>query len=313
MRIGWLFPCIACLTACGSDDDAAGDTGGWVPAPGAPALMAVIDVWAFSTTDVWFLDGGPAVQRFDGESWSAMDTPSTGGLSCIFALSPSDVFLCAGTQVLHYDGATFTATEVTSTTGLDGLTDLWATSRSDVWVVGDDAIIGHYDGTAWRRTLAGSPFKSSIWGSGPTDIYALDTFDLVRFDGTTWNEVTLDAGGGGGSQVWGTSSSDVWVMTDSSDLLHFDGASWQTIETDFVGDLAAVWGPAPNDLWAAGSAGAIAHYDGRAWRQVTHQPIGAPYLRSFLAVHGTSATDVWAVGRELGQGGSTALIYHRRQ
>jgi hypothetical protein len=274
--------------------------------------MAAIDVWAFSSTDVWVLDGGPAVHRFDGSTWSLLSTPSTGGLSCIFALSASDVFLCAGTQVLHYDGAAFTTlgSDLTGATGLDGLIDLWAASRSDVWVIGDDAIIGHYDGTAWRRTLAGSPFKTSIWGSGPTDIYALDTFALVHFDGSAWNEVPLDAASGG-SQVWGTSASDVWVLTDSSDLSHFDGASWQSSEVDLVGDLAAVWGPASNDLWAAGSAGAIAHYDGQSWREVTHQQIGAPYLRKFVAVHGTSSSDVWAVGQELGQGGSIGLIYHR--
>jgi hypothetical protein len=310
MRIGWLLACITCLAACGGNGNE-GDAGGWSPAPGAPALTAVIDLWAFSTTDVWFLDGGPKVHRFDGANWSVIETPSTGGLSCIFALSASDVFLCAGAQVLHYDGAAFTASEVTAATGLDGLTDVWAASRSDVWVVGDDAIIGHYDGTTWTRTIAGSPFKTSIWGSGPTDIYALDTFDLTHFDGSTWSEVALDAGAAGGAQVWGTNASDVWVMTDSSDLSHFDGVSWQTVETDLVGDLAAVWGPASDDLWAVGSAGSIAHYDGTAWREVTHQQIGAPYLRRFVAVHGTSPTDVWAVGQQLGESGSTGLVYHR--
>jgi hypothetical protein len=29
-----------------------------------------------------------------------------------------------------------------------------------------------------------------------------------------------------------------------------------------------------------------------------------------LSVHGSSATDVWVVGRQLGEGGSTGLIYH---
>ena len=90
-----------------------------------------------------------------------------------------------------------------------------------------------------------------------------------------------------------------------------DRVQWQTIDTfDFVGDLAAVWGPSPDDLWAVGSAGAIAHFDGESWRQVAHQKIGSPYLRLFVAVHGTSSTDVWAVGQQLGEGGSTGFIYH---
>ncbi|MGB8330914.1 MAG: hypothetical protein WCE62_12375, partial [Polyangiales bacterium] len=199
------------VTACG---DAAGDD--WKPASGAPDLMSVIDVWAFSQTDVWFIDGSATVQRYDGAGWTTLESGSSGGLLCIFALSSTEVWLCAGDDVLFYDGATFTEMDVSTPTGLDGITDIWASSRSDVW-----------------------------------------------------------------------------VMTDSSEVSHFDGTSWQTMDTfDFVGDLAAVWGPAPDDLWAVGSAGAIAHYDGNSWTEVAHQRIGAPYLRMFLAVHGTSSTDV---------------------
>ena len=292
---------VACGDASGSD---------WTSARSAPSLLAAIDVWAFSPTDVWVIDGSSSIQRYDGDGWSALDTGRNAGLLCIFALSPTEVWLCSGGDLLFYDGATFEPMNVSQPTGLSGLTDVWASSANDVWAVGDDAIVAHYDGNSWRRTIAGSPFKSSIWGSGPSDVYALSTFDLVHYDGSTWTEIDLDAGAGDG-QVWGTGASDVWVMTDSSELSHFDGAQWETIDTfDFVGDLSAVWGPSPDDLWAVGSAGAIAHYDGNSWRQVAHQKIGAPYLRLFLAVHGTSSSDVWAVGQQLGEGGSTSLIYH---
>ena len=298
--------CIGLVLVMGCGSGAGSD---WNPVSGAPNLITAIDVWAFSPSDVWVIDGSATVQRYDGDSWSTLDSGSSGGLLCIFALSPTEVWLCAGREVLFYDGTTFTPMDVSTPTGLDGITAVWASSQTDVWAVGDDAIVAHYDGASWGRTIAGSPFKSSIWGSGPSDIYALSTFDLVHYDGSSWTEVELDAGGGDG-QVWGTGASDVWVMTDSSEISHFDGARWETLETfDFVGDLAAVWGPAPDDLWAAGSAGAIAHYDGDSWTEVAHQQIGAPYLRLFLAVHGTSSTDIWAVGQQLGVGGSTALIY----
>jgi len=310
MRQAWLLAAsVGALAACGGDDDA--PTGGFEAVSDAPSLLAVIDVWAFSSTDVWFLDGSATVQRYDGASWSTLETPSTGGLGCIFALSPSDVWLCAGTEVLHWDGSAFTATDVTTGTGLDGLTAVWASSPTDLWAVGDDAIVAHGDGATWSGTIAGSPFNSSIWGSGPTDLYALGTFDLIHYDGSGWSEVTLDGGAGDG-QVWGTGPSDVWVMTDSYQLSHFDGGGWQTIETDdFVGDLSAVWGNSADDLWAAGGAGSIAHYDGESWDEVAHQKIGAPYLRQFVAVHGTASGDVWVVGQELGEGGSTGLIWHR--
>ena len=55
MRQAWLLAAsVGALAACGGDDES---TGGFEPVSGAPSLLAVIDVWAFSGTDVWFLDG----------------------------------------------------------------------------------------------------------------------------------------------------------------------------------------------------------------------------------------------------------------
>jgi hypothetical protein len=305
MRSAWL--CLVCvLAACGSAAD------DWKTPSGAPQLMVVNDVWAFSETDVWFLDGSSTVQRFDGQSWSTLATPSMGGLGCIYAVSATEVWLCAGDELLHWDGTAFDEQiDIATLTGVNSLIGAWASSPSDIWLLGDDANVAHWDGVSWSASNNGASLSSSIWGSGPTDVYVLGTFDFVHNDGSGWSSVDLGPGGGGGDgQVWGTSASDVWVMTGSSNLHHFDGQAWETIETDFVGDPQAVWGPAPDDLWAVGSAGSIAHYDGSSWEEVTHQSIGAPYLRMLLAVHGTSTNDVWAVGNQLGEGGSTGIIWH---
>jgi hypothetical protein len=232
------------------------------------------------------------------------------GLGCIFALSTSDIWLCSDDQVLHYDGANFVSSDVKTPTGLSGLTSIWASSPSDVWAVGGDATVARFDGKTWTRTVTGSPFKTSLWGSGSKDVYALDTFGLSHWDGTMWSGINLNGGGGDG-QVWGTGPSDVWVMPSSNQVSHFNGTSWSTSDLNLLGELDAVWGAASNDLWAAGTGGEIAHYDGSSWNEVAHQPIGAPYLSQLLAVHCSSAHDIWIVGRQLGAGGSTGLIYHR--
>ena len=297
---------VVCLVlGCGGGDNG----GGWNNASGAPSLMNAIRVWAFSPTNVWVLDGTATIHVFDGKTWSELATPSTDGLSCVYALSETDAFLCTDSTVLHYDGTTFTASDVKTPTGLSALTSLWASSDSDLWVVGMDAIVARYDGTSWTRTIAGEPNKSSIWGSSPTDVYALSVFDLVHYDGTSWTPVNLESGGGDG-QVWGTSATDVWAMVGTSQVSHFDGTMWKTTDLDITGELGTVWGPAPNDLWAAGTAGAIAHWDGSSWSEVRSQQIGAPYLQELLSIHGSSSTDIWSVGHQLGQGGSTALIWH---
>jgi hypothetical protein len=221
------------------------------------------------------------------------------------------VWLCAGNQIVFHDGASFTTSDVTATTGLDGISAIWASSRQDVWAVGDDAIVAHsVDGRAWTRTLVGSPFKSSIWGSGPGDIYALSTFDLSHYADRTWTEVRLDSGAGDG-QIFGTSASDVWVVTGSEHPAHFDGQSWKELDVDMIGDMSVVWGASPGEVWAAGSAGSISRWDGSSWDELAHQEIGAPYLRQWIAMHGSSPDDIWLIGRQLGEGGSKALVYHR--
>ncbi len=293
------------LAACSG-----GSTGGFSPAPGASALMRATHVWVFSPTNVWILDGSATVHRFDGAAWSTLATPSTGGLGCIFALSETQTWLCAGTQVLAYDGTNFTATDVTTPTGLHDLNSLWASSPSDIWATGSDAIVAHFDGTTWSGMVAGEPNKSSVWGSGPSDVYALSVFDLSHFDGHSWSMANPDGEAGDG-QVWGTSASDVWVMPGSSTVSHFDGTAWKSMDLDLVGELSAAWGPAPNDVWAVGTAGAIAHWDGGSWNEVGHQAIGAPYLQQLVDVKGSSSSNIWIVGNQLGSGGSSSLIYRR--
>ena len=299
------FSILLCLAiGCGGDNN-----GGWNTAAGAPSLMNALRVWAFSPTNVWVLDGTANIHVFDGKAWSELATPSTDGLTCVYALSETDAYLCTNSSVLHYDGTTFTASDVQTPTGLSGLTALWASSDTDLWVVGMDAIVAHYNGTSWQRTIVGEPNKGSIWGSSPSDIYALGVFGLDHYDGSTWTGITLDSGGGDG-QVWGTSATDVWAMTDSSQVSHFDGTKWTTSDLNLIGELGAVWGAAPNDVWGAGNGGAVAHWDGSSWTEVRAQDIGSPYLQQLLSVHGSSSKDVWTVGHQLGQGGSTALIWH---
>ena len=306
MSARWVFVLLLSLAGC---SDAVDDWNRKTPETSVTSLTSVSDVWAFSDADVWLLDGTSTVQRYDGTSFVPFETPSTSGLGCIFALSASEVYLCAGSDVLHYDGASFTVMDA-SAVGMSGLSGLWASSASDIFVIGEDAVVGHFDGSTWSRTIAGSPFNSSIWGSGPSDVYVLGTFELAHYDGTGWTAIDLDCGAGDG-QVWGTSADNVWVMTESYEVSHYNGTDWESISTDdFVGDLAVVWGPSADDVWAAGGAGSIAHYNGTKWTEVTHQKIGAPYLRQFLAIHGSSPTNIWAVGHQLGEGGATPLIFH---
>ena len=63
--------------------------------------------------------------------------------------------------------------------------------------------------------------------------------------------------------VWGTSPSDVFAVGDGT-ILHYDGSSWSEMnvpEIDgVIPDFTGVWGASSSDVFAVGPLGVIVHY-----------------------------------------------------
>ncbi len=72
------------------------------------------------------------------------------------------------------------------------LRSVWASGPSDIWAVGDDGTIIHFDGDAWRPSTSGvSDRLFGIYGSGPGDIYAVGGSGrgvILRWNGSSWQE-----------------------------------------------------------------------------------------------------------------------------
>ena len=76
------------------------------------------------------------------------------------------------------------------------------------------------------------------------------------------NIATIDAASGRAaaanplSDVWGTSSTDVYAVGYDATILHYDGNVWSPL-TGGAGHLYAVWSTPSSDAYAVGEAGAI--------------------------------------------------------
>jgi photosystem II stability/assembly factor-like uncharacterized protein len=99
---------------------------------------------------------------------------------------------------------------------------VWGTSPSNIWAVGTNKTIAHFDGNQWTLVSEGdpdSPDYNSVWGTGVSDVYIVgeaqavetstilenagtedeESFPLqiykpviLRYDGTGWNEYDKD-------------------------------------------------------------------------------------------------------------------------
>jgi hypothetical protein len=164
--------------------------------------------------------------------------------------------------------------------GTTQLSDVWGSSASDVYAVGDSTI-WHFDGSGWTDVATVPNSLDAVWGSGPTDVWAVGNGNLVHYDGADWTGVT-DVGG----------------------LAIINGVQ-----------LNDVWGTGPDDVFVVGATGSpigetpvplIFHKSASGWAQMPVPPIDA-YL---LSVSGTAPNDVYAVGHDLNGYSFTPIMLH---
>jgi len=185
----------------------------------------------------------------------------------------------------------------------DDLWDVWGSSATDVWAVGSNGAIVHYDGTRWSRALDSvSYFFRGVWGSGPTDIWAVGFLSLnntapviFHYDGTGW---ARDASVADTlpwpplSDVWGTSASNVWAVGYGGWISRFDGSRWIDASVGSAFYSERIWGTSATDVWTVGPQ-TVMHYDGIGW---SSQSVSVLTARQLSAGWGARQDDQWAAG-----------------
>jgi hypothetical protein len=283
---------------------------------------------SFSETDAWAFGDRGFLTHFDGTTWSFV-AGATANLGSALAFGPNDIFVASDAGLLHWDGAAWNAEFAGQTIyGVAGVSaaDLWvivgtwgelrhraggawakvdhpkdgafltgiyAATANAVWAIGDGGLILYWNGTAWTEEGAGLSTRrlNGIWGASEADVWVVGSNSTIlrRYNGT-WQDMNL-ASGTEFNAVSGSGASDVWMVgLGTASATHWNGT---TLELEALGAECNAYGVAvrPGATWAVGCAGTITRREGNTW-----VPFPNGLGRALLAVHGTSATDVWAVG-----------------
>ncbi|MCH7878574.1 MAG: thrombospondin type 3 repeat-containing protein [candidate division Zixibacteria bacterium] len=170
------------------------------------------------------------------------------------------------------------------------LWDIWGSSITDVFAVGFDGAIVHYNGMNWSAMASGTTENlEGVGGSAAGDVFALgDAGVILHYDGANWSSMASPTGLDL-HEVWANSASDVFAVGDSGTILHYNGAVWSEMNSGTSVGLHDVWGSAGNDVFVVGCGGAIFHYDGILWSEMA-----TPSPRTLFAVWGNSANDIFA-------------------
>jgi hypothetical protein len=177
-----------------------------------------------------------AILEYDGATWVDRSLNTTRQLRTIWASSEeaadATVFIAADLSGLYRGtfGGSF------SNVSTSGVLAVWGTSAGDLWLGGNDSRI-------WRASQA-SP----------------GTWTLVHDGGSGAPDVRV---------IWGTSPSDIFAVGEAGLILHYDGATWSLMDTPTTSNLLDIWGTAPDNVFAVGREGALLHYNGVEWRRMT--------------------------------------------
>ena len=173
---------------------------------------------------------------------------------------------------------------------------IWASSPSDVFVVGGRGTIRHFNGSTWEAQSSGTTnYLDVVSGNSPSDVFAAGGFGtILHYDGSNWSPLPVGGASSVFSGIWGSSPSDVFAVGPGPGIWHYDGSVW-TQQTNTV-CLVAVWGSSGRDVFAVG--GLLSHYDGTTWSNQNSGNCRVDSVRS--GVWGSGPADVYAVGYQEG-------------
>lgn len=187
------------------------------------------------------------------------------------------------------------------------LNDIWGSSVDDVYAVGYDGTIIHYDGTSWEHQNSPTTVRlRGVWGTGPSNVYAVgDLGTILRYDGVEWKNESSGAAENL-FELWGTGPEGIFVVGESGTILRYDGADWKSISDIPVHTtLRSVWGTSSDNVFAVGLFREILHYDGQTWRRSLEND-GSSRIR-WHGIWGFASDSVYVVGED---DGDSRIMYY---
>ncbi len=145
-----------------------------------------------------------------------------------------------------------------------GLNDIWGVSGSDVFAVGQQGTVLHYDGVGWTMTHGPSSNRSldllGVWGESGNDVFAVGyPGTILHYDGDGWTVLSnpLEGSYTHLSGVWGGAGDNAFVTSDSRAILHYTDVGWGENIPAPEHSLNAVWVDPDGNFFVVGDGGAI--------------------------------------------------------
>jgi hypothetical protein len=229
--------------------------------------------------------------HWDGSEWelkriryygscSAVEYPP---LKAIWAFSENDMVITNGGSIGWYDGNTVNLDCRVNPMLTGAINKIWGSSSSDLYVVGNNGTIVHYNGTLWTRIESGTELNiNDIWGdynekTGEWEILAVggnilqgteNERVILRISSSQVQELNTEGTSWPLSTIWFKQNRKYYLAGsggkfEKHNLIEKD---WKPLNTMSGYLLYKIRGNRQNDVVGAGAFGEVLHFNGISWK-----------------------------------------------
>lgn len=182
---------------------------------------------------------------------------------------------------------------------------VWGRSAKNIFAVGENGLILHYNGNidnTWAKMTSNvSNDLRGVWGTDNKAFAVGNGGIILCYDGNVDNNVWMKMASNTSKDlfgIWGDSEKNIFAVGDSGTILYYNGSSWTKMPSVSFYPLYGVWGSSKTDVFAVGgnwNSSVILNYDNTGisqnWTEMLVSGADIPY-----GVWGASKDNVFAVG-----------------
>jgi len=224
--------------------------------------------------------------HWDGSEWTLHKLyfytipgqPDTGVYEAksILAFDENNIWITSGSQITKWNGIRQTNRHSSPVY----VNKLWGTDNNNIYAVGYNGQIAHYNGTNWQRIESGTTLEfMDIYGAnnsktGKQEIIAVSTQNLpldkaiFKIDGNTATQISSTPIQWELFSCWFIPNRHYYVVGSGIyEKINLAGSNWKNEPLDITHyGTSRIRGSALNDVFVVGAFGEILHYNGFSWK-----------------------------------------------
>ncbi len=135
-----------------------------------------------------------------------------------------------------------------------------STTTSDRYWVGPNAGGGMPNPTLTVTSVANPPQLNAVWGSSASNVYAVGVDGtILHYNGSSWSAMSSGTAEDL-NDVWGSGPGNIFAVGNSGIIVRYNGQAWSNMSSGTTEDLNAIWGSSSSNVLAFGRNGTIIRY-----------------------------------------------------